>query len=451
MIGRSRILWRHAGWRGIGLVALLTVLAACSSGDEQVPVRSEPSLRSGPGGVLDSGFGNGGTAVIGATSRDTVNALLPGPTDTTVAIGSSVVGDKSGFLLMRVRGDGSLDPSFGTGGRVATAVGLGNAEGSAAAALPDGSIVVAGSAESPDGGDPDIALARYSADGALDSTFGRGGIALAKMSAGADTAFAVAIDGGSRVVVGGQCGRANARENTRGTACVVRFGANGDVDTAFGPGGGRLLPLREGVESLRGIAIDGRGRILASGYSAYGASANELTVFRLTPSGDPDGDFGELGSAAYRGRGFSDAFAMALQGDGVLVAGFSGRRDGSGKDFLVARFSGDGQLDEKFGDGGAVMTPIGPGDDVAFALATDARGIVVAGYASNGSDNDLAVVRYSTSGRIDESFGKAGTLTVPLGGMAVARGLVVNDSKITVAGELRIADGRSAVLARILD
>ena len=437
-----------AARRIVGLGALLTALVACSGGDKGTATDTQPPPSTRPGGVVDSTFAIGGTQLPGASTNEAVNALLGTKTDATLAIGSSTTGDKMGFLLMRVRGDGTPDPSFGAGGRTVTMIGQG-AEAWAAVTTPDGKITLAGSAVG-DEGNADLALARYLADGSLDRTFGRDGVSLSKASAGPDAAFALAVDSASRLVVGGQCGRATSQANTRGTACIARFGANGEIDTGFGQNGIRLLPTRDGVESLRGIAVDARGRIVATGYSAYNATANELTLFRLTAGGEPDGDFGDLGSVTYRGRGFTDGFALGLQDDGILVAGFSGAADGSGKDFLLARFSADGRLDRKFGDQGVIMTPIGAGDDVAFALASDPRGIVLAGNAFNGKDNDMAVARYTTAGKLDESFGNRGTLTIPRGAMAVARGLVLTDTAITLGGEMKSDGGRTALLARIV-
>lgn len=339
-------------------------------------------------------------------------------------------------------------PPSAKDGRVVTPIGAA-AEAWAAVMMPDGRITVAGAAASAQG-DADLALSRYLPDGSLDATFGREGVALHKVSSGPDTAFALAIDSASRLIVGGQCGRANPQENSRGTACVARFGANGDIDISFGQNGTRLLPIRDGVESLRGIAVDSRGRIVSTGYSAYNATSNELTLFRLTAGGELDSEFGDFGSVAYRGRGFSDGFALSLQGEGILVAGFTGAPDGTGKDFLLARFSADGRVDRKFGDQGVAMTPIGSGDDVAFALASDARGIVLAGNAFNGKENDMAVVRYSSTGKPDDSFANSGTLTIPRNAMAVARGLVLNDTTMTLGGEVKSDGGRSVLLARVL-
>lgn len=435
--------------RRITGVIAVAALAACSGSDQRGTDDITAPGNDRPGGAIDTAFGNGGTAMFGASSNDTVNALLATKTDATLAIGSTVVGGKTGLLLMRVGADGSLDPSFGTGGRTVSMIGQGSAEALAGGYAPDGKIVVAGSVVGADGRDSDIVLARYSSEGTLDAGFGQAGVAVHKASGGPDTAFALTFDRAGRIVVAGQCGRANLRENTRGTACVARVSANGEADAAFGPNGARLLPLRDGVESLRGVAVDARGRITAAGYSAYGA-ANEVTLFRLTDAGELDDDFGDFGNVTYRGRGFSDAFAMSLVDDGILVAGFSGLADGSEKDFLLARFSESGRLDARFGDGGVTTTGIGSGDDVAFALAVGDRGIVLAGYAFNGTENDMAVARYTRTGKPDGSLGTAGALTFPQRGTGVARGVVLADAAITLAGELKSGEARSAMLARVL-
>src|SRR5688572_5107762 len=114
--------WRRQTVRRVISAVTLTALAACSESD--TPAGGGAPSGSRPGGAIDSAFGTGGTAAFGSTSNDTVNAALGTSTDATVVVGSSLIGDKAGFLLMRVRGDGSLDPTFGTGGRTVSHVGL---------------------------------------------------------------------------------------------------------------------------------------------------------------------------------------------------------------------------------------------------------------------------------------------------------------------------------------
>lgn len=99
--------------------------------------------------------------------------------------------------------------------------------------------------------------------------------------------------------------------------------------------------------------------------------------------------------------------------------------------------SAPSDLDPSFGTGGKVVTPIGSGDDILYAMALQADGkIVVAGASSNGNNLDVAVVRYTVIGALDTSFGMGGKVTTPIGngddyGFSVA---IQGDGKIVVAG-----------------
>src|SRR5207249_1968519 len=103
------------------------------------------------------------------------------------------------FALARYRADGSVDLTFGSGGRVVTDFG-GDDTAFALAVQPDGKIVVAG--VSTGGGTMDFALARYDSDGALDTTFGSGGRVVTDLG-GQDEAFALLIQPDGRLVAAG--------------------------------------------------------------------------------------------------------------------------------------------------------------------------------------------------------------------------------------------------------
>ena len=75
-----------------------------------------------------------------------------------------------------------------------------------------------------------------------------------------------------------------------------------------------------------------------------------------------------------------------------------------------------GDLDTTFGTGGVVTTPIGTGDNYVYGVAIQEDGkIVAAGDASNGSDFDFALARYTVSGDLDTTFGSSGVVTTPIG------------------------------------
>lgn len=147
-----------------------------------------------------------------------------------------------------------------------------------------------------------------------------------------------------------------------------------------------------------------------------------------------DGDGKVLTNFSFQSS--DSARATVVQPDGkIVVAG-----DSNGK-FALARYDSNGSLDASFGSGGIVTTTIGSGFAEAHALALQPDGkIVVAGNASNGSNQDFAVARYTSAGVLDTgSFGGAAgfvMLTGPIqNGYDTALGVAVQaDGKIIVVG-----------------
>src|SRR5207247_383388 len=182
-----------------GLLLLGTVL-------QPAPARAFP-------GGLDASFGTSGTVITDfAGDSDAALALVRQADGKVVAAGerrACVGGEHDGercqvtddcsafpcvadFALARYRADGSVDLTFGSGGRVVTDFG-GDDTAFALAVQPDGKIVVAG--VSTGGGTMDFALARYDSDGALDTSFGSGGRVVTDLggNGGNDEAFALVV------------------------------------------------------------------------------------------------------------------------------------------------------------------------------------------------------------------------------------------------------------------
>jgi uncharacterized delta-60 repeat protein len=119
-----------------------------------------------------------------------------------------------------------LDTSFGSGGKVTTAIGTGNDYGRAVVVDSQGRVVVAG--WSYNGGDDDFAVVRYTSAGVLDASFGGGdGIVTTAILGGDDQANAVAIDSQGRIVAAGQSGDAGS------AFVVVRYTSAGVLDTGL--------------------------------------------------------------------------------------------------------------------------------------------------------------------------------------------------------------------------
>jgi uncharacterized delta-60 repeat protein len=192
-------------------------------------------------GTLDGTFGVGGRVVTDLGGQDLATQLLLLPDDKLVAVGETV-GLGSDFALVRYLPDGSLDPTFGSGGKVITDLGSTSDHGDDAVLTSEGKIVVTGASF------PNLALARYLPDGTLDPTFGTGGVA--KPTVG--EAWGVAQQSDGKLVV------------TTGKLAAARLTAEGALDNTFGSGGIADAGL---TGESRALALDGAGHVIVAGTS----------------------------------------------------------------------------------------------------------------------------------------------------------------------------------------
>jgi uncharacterized delta-60 repeat protein len=390
--------------------------------------------------------------------------------------GRIVVAGASGqhIAVLRYNADGMLDASFGSNGTVITAISPFGDSGSAVAILPDGRIVVGGTAS-------DqltyfvtyIVLARYSANGALDASLagtGRVEAGLPSLFSSTSSGEFVAVQSDGGVIVGGSNGEVGG---------AFRYIEDGSLDLAFGTSG-RVVASGASSDWLYTLAITSDGKLLAAGSSdgsfavaAYtadgtfawsriiegygfgtagravleqsdgkiviaGSSDIAISVIRLASDGTLDATFNGTGRVdTPMGPGSIFGVGAALQPDGkIVVAGR--RRNFPDDDFALVRYNTDGTLDSAFGAGGTVTTPIGVGDDRAAALAMQSDGkIVVAGTTFDGARFRLAVVRYLTDGSLDPSFGIGGKATLAIASMdGEAHAVAIQaDGRIVLAGK----------------
>jgi uncharacterized delta-60 repeat protein len=279
------------------------------------------------------------------------------------------------FALARYRPDGSLDVTFGVGGKVLTAFEPGSNDVASAVVLQaDGKIVVGGSSGS------EFALARYLVDGALDPSFGNGGRVVTPISSADDHLFDLAVQSDGKLVAAGWSFRGGGPH-----IALARYDRDGSVDTSFDGDGIVVTPFRGAAAHL---LVQRDGKLLVAGLS-------ELT--RFTADGSLDRSFGGDGTAQAYDVG---AVAAAIQPDGkILVIGTVSSGRVQTRDFGVARLSAEGSLDTTFGRHGSVVTAFSPGsDDQARdgVLLPDGR-LVVSGMTSRTGERgpwDFAVARY---------------------------------------------------------
>ncbi len=352
--------------------------------------------------------------------------------------------------------DGTLDRSFGIGGKTLTTFGGQSVNGFSVAIQADGRIVTAGTATSAKG-DADFAVARFLPNGSLDPTFGGSGKVTTDFG-GREDAFSLVLQADGKIVVAGpvnQSGNTDfglARYNTDGSLDLT-FDGDGKVTTSF------LTPF----DVVQQIAIQPDGKIVAAGSLNRGIGTNaDFALARYNTDGSLDATFGTGGTLT---TDFSDplastfaidfADALVLQPDGrIIVAGATSTGGIGGQDFALARYQADGSLDTSFGTNGLVVTEFEK--RFAFLHSVDvypdgrivASGVTVLNFVSN-----WALARYHADGSPDASFGSHGMVIDPV---LLGRANVVKaqaDGTLLVAGSAtppRPASPSDFALARYL-
>jgi uncharacterized delta-60 repeat protein len=377
-------------------------------------------------GDLDPSFGTGGkvtTDFVGLI--DQVFALAV-QGNKLVAAGRTV----DDFGLARYNPDGTLDPGFGTGGKVTTDFNGFTDHAYALAVQADGKLVAAGGAGTATG---DFGLARYNPDGTLDPSFGTGGKVTTDFAGGFDRATALAVQADGKLVAAGF---------TQGAGvdfALARYDPDGSLDPSFGTGGQVTTDFNGGTDEAFALAVQADGKLVTAGLAVSGAGF-DFGLARYNPDGSLDPGFGAGGKVTtdFAG-GFDQANALAVQDDKPVVAGRAGFEGND--DFALARYNPDGTLDPSFGTGGKVTTdfprPSGSFDE-ARALVVQGRKLVAAGLTGPDCDSscDFGLVRYRANGALDPSFGARGRVTTDFaGGTDEAFALAAQaDGRLVAAG-----------------
>jgi uncharacterized delta-60 repeat protein len=331
---------------------------------------------------------------------------------------------------------GSLDTTFGVNGKAVTSIGTNlRAVAHAVAVQADGKIVAAG--YSLIGTDPntrtnDFAVVRYNADGSLDTSFGGGtGIVTTSISIGHDGAWAVAIQSDGKIVVAGE---AYVNPDTSTTAFgIARYNTDGSLDTSFDGDGIRTVVV--GIRSpAYAMALQSDGKIVVAGDStAVNGGPISATVVRFNSDGSLDTTFDTDGIAGTQVGSSDNIRTVAIQPDGkILIAGYAFTVT---SDIAVVRFNANGSLDTSFDGDGKVTTPIGTSAEYIQSLAIQRDGkIVGAGASVVGATYHSALVRYNTNGSLDTSFDGDGIIVSPGGYQYKSVAIQVNNEIVAAGG-----------------
>ncbi len=380
-------------------------------------------------GTVDSSFGGTGHVATHIYDLDNIAYAVEVQTDGKIVVAGSAQNDTlTSFVLIRYNTDGSLDPSFGTGGIAMPYFGNVKNIAFALAIQSDNKIVVSGYSNS--GGNDAFELVRYNANGTLDASFGTGGIVNHPIGLYGGRAFAVAIQQDGKIIQGGF-----GYYNTSNNFVMVRYNTNGVVDSTFGVNGVSVSMPGDHEAEINALKILPGGKIIAVGQSHI-TTNNDFAVARYKTNGILDSTFGTNGYTTKDINNNADmGFATDIQPDGkIVVAGNT--VSGSNWVFAVMRFNADGTLDTQFGTNGIDTLEAGGHGSEAYGVKVQTNGkIVVTGYTTVFGQYKFSTMRLNTDGTVDTTFGNAGVAVNSISNDDGAYGMALQaDGKIIVAG-----------------
>jgi uncharacterized delta-60 repeat protein len=406
---------------------IITIRVTDSDGltyDEDVTIQvtkinEVPSFVAGDGIVTTS---------IG-TGDDWARAMVLQDDGKAIVAGYASNGSNDDFALVRYNVDGSLDITFGTGGKVITTFGSDNDQAYAVTIQNDGKILVAG--HSLIAGSLDFAVARYNIDGSLDTSFSTDGKVTVDFSSSIDYAESITVQTDGKILIAGMAGNEYA---------VIRLESDGTLDSSFGLAGKVTTDVDTGTDHAYALAVQTNGMIVLAG-----SSNSNFAIVRYDANGNLDAGFGTSGKVTTDFASSLDiAKSLIIQSDGkILVGGYA--NNGSNLDFALARYYANGSLDTSFSGDGKLLTDIS-NTDISQSMTQQADGkVILAGYDGT---NTLTMIRYDTNGDIDTTFGTAGIIKQTVGSSMSGEQVAIRaDGRIIVAGSSTQSNKDFAILS----
>ena len=343
------------------------------------------------------------------------------------AIGKGIYSDD--LAIVRCHSNGTVDDSFGPeywrlGYRLYGMEGFTAFGG--IVVQPDGRIVFTKSTwhTTRDYSSSGVILNRLWSSGETDYAFGTNGSALILtnfwvgfLTGHLSHAYATVLQPDGRIIGGGF-----AYDGANSSAALARTLSDGSMDISFGGDGRQITPFQH-FSKIAGLALQADGRIVAAGQVNNGIDYDML-LLRYNANGDLDTTFGSNGVVIAALGPLQDlSSGVAIQADGKIVV--CGSFDNpTSRDSVLLRYNTNGAPDATFGSNGVVVTQFSPGNDYATALAIEPDGkIITAGYAVLSPSNHFALTRYDSglgpSAEIDVRDSSNAPLTHTLGQLNV--------------------------------
>ena len=268
---------------------------------------------------------------------------------------------------------GSLDSSFGTGGKVVTSINSGADKAYAVALQTDGKIIVAGMTTNASTG-KDFACVRYNSNGTLDSTFGTSGIVTNDVQTGSDdVVYSIAIQADGKIILAGY-----SDDGSNKNAALIRLNTNGTLDTSFGTSGKVLTDFITGrADEIKTVKIHSlTGNIVVGGTSSLTSTNSQAIIARYTSAGLLDTTFNTTGKILLdddsgSGTYFNVIEDLAVKSNGKISAVGWINQQGLqwSANYYGCRINNNGSMDTSFSTNGYIVTNGGfNADDKSFSM-----------------------------------------------------------------------------------
>lgn len=328
---------------------------------------------------------------------------------------------------------GTLDLSYGTQGKIKYSTGLEELVIYQSVIKNTGSMVLTGKAKLAGGTNENIVVAVLKPNGTPDNSFNGTGYRIVDIQMTENAGKSLALQPDGKIVIAGW-----VHNGANFDICLIRLNSDGSFDTGFGTSGKIVLNLGS---TEFGMAVDylSDGKILVTA-RRYNGVNSDVALLRFLSNGVLDNSFGVNGISS---KDFSNSneipYDSSVLPDGsILVVGDA---DQSGFSvFFAAKYSKDGVPVTNFGMNGFTTFQVGAGNNgVSTVKIQNDNEIVIGGYAYEGNETTLAVVRLNSDGTPDQSFGINGSVTTDIrqGSEYINDMIIQKDGKIIVCGVAR--------------
>jgi len=323
---------------------------------------------------------------------------------------------------------GTLDPTFGTGGKVLQSLGQKDDWAWVSLLQPDGKILAGG--YSTVGFVQRQAVARFNPDGSPDQSFGAGGFYVSPTER---AVFDMALLPDGKVLT---CGF-QYNSNFYGGFAVSQFTAGGFPDAGFGAGGSVRHAFGKVTEEARAIAVQPDGKIVVGGFIESGTNNYDFALIRLKTDGSLDDSFGDAGKVVTAvSSGHDRIFDLIIQPDGKILA-CGNAWDANKQDHIaLVRYQTDGSLDAAFGANGVYNGQKGEG--LKLMLLPDGQ-ILLAGREVGTTVPDAYIWKFNPNGVLDNSFG--------VNGLAFVVDISLNGATLDAGNQILICGLKSSDFA----